>query len=118
MYRRSLATWSSQITFENVAGRQRFGFNAEVPKPEGASRSHYVYITAVACILEEYAAKPVALNYNFKLLNGGSHLPADEDGMIFMHAFGTSTHPQINIRTNVYKSNITYISIKPPMPTT
>lgn len=43
--------------------------------------SHYWYIIAADCSLEEYDAHPPQLKFEIEFFNGGSHLPADEDGM-------------------------------------
>ena len=43
--------------------------------------SHYWYIIAADCSLEEYDAHPPELKFTIEFFNGGSHLPADEDGM-------------------------------------
>lgn len=37
------------------------------------------------CGLEEYPAHPPVIDYNVTFLNNGSHLPAQEDGMITLH---------------------------------
>ena len=39
------------------------------------------------CSLEEYDAHPPKLTYTLVFKNGGSHLPADEDGMLASHSF-------------------------------
>jgi len=49
--------------------------------------SHYWYGIVADCSLEEYDAHPPKLSYELVFKNGGSHLPADEDGMLFSHAF-------------------------------
>jgi hypothetical protein len=46
----------------------------------GASINTYVVLTD--CWLEEYSAHPPSLDYTLTFTNGGSHLPAEEDGMI------------------------------------
>jgi hypothetical protein len=43
--------------------------------------SHYWYIIAADCSLEEYDAHPPTMKFMIEFFNGGSHLPADEDGM-------------------------------------
>jgi len=54
-------------------------------KPE--VNSHYWYGIVADCSLEEYDAHPPVLSYSITFKNGGSHLPADEDGMFTSHIF-------------------------------
>ena len=68
-----------------VHGKNQFNFAAEIPIQK--DRSHYWYVVMSDCYLEEYDAHPPRLDYYMEFLNGDSHLPADEDGLVKIHAF-------------------------------
>ena len=68
-----------------VHGKNQFNFAAEIPPLK--DRSHYWYVVLSDCYLEEYDAHPPRLDYYMEFLNGDSHLPADEDGLVNIHAF-------------------------------
>lgn len=62
------------------------GGEADVPFELGheitpEENSHYWYIITADCSLEEYDAHPPTMQFQIEFFNGGSHLPADEDGM-------------------------------------
>ena len=47
--------------------------------------SHYWYAIVADCSLEEYDAHPPTLHYKIRFRNGGSELPADEDGLLVLN---------------------------------
>lgn len=84
--RRALASFLTKITpGQGVSRRQRqnaghyFDFDSKLTMPK--ARSHYWYAMLMDCYLEEYDAHPPPLRFEIVLLNGKSHLPADESGM-------------------------------------
>jgi hypothetical protein len=48
-------------------------------------KSHYYYFLVADCSLEFYPAHPPTLDYTLHLTNGGSELPADEDGLTLVN---------------------------------
>ncbi|KAL1515954.1 hypothetical protein AB1Y20_002568 [Prymnesium parvum] len=83
--RRKLATHATKIVpqYIHVQGSApkhdfRFSFNLRPP----SATAHYWFAVMMDCYLEEYDAHPPAMKYHITLLNGNSHLPADESGMI------------------------------------
>lgn len=76
------ADWRRKI----VPGKDDRHFKVMTHVPPNEYRSHYVYFIIMDCTLEWYNAHPPPINFDLKILNHGSHLPADEDGMILVHA--------------------------------
>jgi len=76
------ADWRRKI----VPGKDDRHFKVTTTISPNEYRSHYVYFIIMDCTLEWYNAHPPPINYDLKILNHGSHLPADEDGMILVHA--------------------------------
>lgn len=71
------------IYAHNKAGKPvRFEMNVDVVN----ERAHYWYTLLADCKLEDYDAHPPLIDYEITFLNGGSHLPADEEGMTALHA--------------------------------
>mgnify|MGYP007044734783 CR=1 FL=1 len=46
--------------------------------------SHYWYIIAADCSLEEYDAHPPSLKFTIEFFNGGSHLPGQNNVCLVM----------------------------------
>jgi hypothetical protein len=59
--------------------REVITFDYKVPQ---RPQSHYLYAMLSDCELENYPAHPPGLEYNVTFTNDGSHLPADEGGML------------------------------------
>lgn len=88
--RQQLAKWQTPIkpTYREEPGarngamvpRRDFEFE-QVLKPPSRT-AHYWFAVLMDCYLEEYDAHPPALQYKITFINGRSHLPADESGMI------------------------------------
>ena len=83
--RNLMARWRTKIYFQKAD--TEFKFDYKISKPPENVKTHYFYIVMMDCSLEEYDAHPAPMYYHLELYNGGSHLPADEDGMITLHAF-------------------------------
>ena len=83
--RRQLASWSAEIkpVYLHVPGhppRHDFSFDAHLTAP--SRYAHYWFAMIMDCYLEEYDAHPPPMHYKITMLNGHSHLPADETGMV------------------------------------
>jgi len=88
--RKKLASWSTgriQPTFKaGGTPRRDFSFDSTLTAP--SSRAHYWFAVLMDCYLEEYDAHPPPMHFNMTFLNGHSHLPADETGMISINLVG------------------------------
>ena len=105
----NLATWQRKITFPPEQEVLEFDMLVVPPEtPKGSS--HYYYIVALDCeseglpelkfngedgiVMDDDDFDPssikqfVPVQFHLEILNGGSHLPADEDGMIYVHSVG------------------------------
>ena len=79
--RQRLASWTTdRIHPSHQQDGQKFMFESHLRAPH--SRAHYWFAALMDCYLEEYDAHPPPLHYDITFLNGKSHLPADETGMI------------------------------------
>eukprot|EP00300_Choanocystis_sp_HF-7_P037523 c53698_g1_i1.p1 GENE.c53698_g1_i1~~c53698_g1_i1.p1 ORF type:complete len:469 (+),score=109.73 c53698_g1_i1:34-1440(+) len=77
------AAWSLKITPDRNQKNQFFSFDTEISV---AGRTHYWYAFVGDCWLEEYNAHPPTFDYVLTFLNeNGSHLPADERGLLTLH---------------------------------
>lgn len=75
--RMNLATKSEKM--RDNSGTNTFSYSTNLePHP---SNTHYWYIVIFDCELEWYPAHPPALSFDILIMNGDSHLPADEDGL-------------------------------------
>lgn len=87
--RMSMASWKTDriqpVMRNNAEGRRDFSFKSVLSAPE--SRAHYWFAVLMDCQLEWYDAHPPPMTFHFVFLNGQSHLPADETGMISINLF-------------------------------
>jgi len=82
--RSRVALWSRQIKPKRKRGEKELKFSVSYAvKIENESR--YTFIVMSDCHLEFYDAHPPAFKYHFEMLNGGSHLPADESRQAVVH---------------------------------
>jgi hypothetical protein len=89
--RQKTASWSTKI-HPTLSGRtpnndknQDYEFKFESTLTAPAKSAHYWFAVLMDCYLEEYDAHPPSMHYEITLLNGKSHLPADESGMTTMN---------------------------------
>ena len=82
--RQNMASWRTERIQPVLRGpadsRRDFAFKSMLTAP--TSRAHYWFAVLMDCHLEFYDAHPPPMHFKFILLNGKSHLPADETGMI------------------------------------
>lgn len=77
------ASWSLKIAPNRNQKTQFFSFDTEV---NVVGRTHFWYALVADCWLEEYNASPPPLDFVLTFLNeNGSHLPADERGLLTLH---------------------------------
>ena len=76
----SIATWKHRIKMETESDSLvRFTMDDVFEQKDS---SQYMFAVFFDCVPDP---NPPLLKYNVTFLNGGSHLPADEDGMIALH---------------------------------
>lgn len=68
---------------KRTQGQSEFDFAADIPAMQ--HRSHFWYVMIADCYLEEYDAHPPKLSFVMEFLNGKSHLPSEEDGLLAIH---------------------------------
>jgi len=86
--RLTMAVYRTKVPMHDLAegDYEDIKFNL-AEKIESKTNSHYWYGIVADCSLEEYDAHPPTLQYALTFKNGGSHLPADEDGLLISHIF-------------------------------